>query len=364
MTALKAKNETVLGLENISVAESNLSFIDGLRGILGYKGRNIETIAFDQDFVSVCSLLWQGLTKTEDLHEGFGEARSLAFELMEKRPQILLREPMAAIRAGILAMADVSSELAPEILIVGSIPVWISGWYAMHTNLPALAPKPELAPVNDYLRMLFRAEADPALVRALETYLITVADHGMNASTFTARVIASTHSDMFSAVVGAIGALKGPLHGGAPGPVLDMLESIKTIENAEPWIRREVASGKRIMGMGHRIYRTRDPRAAIFERAIDLLSHSGISAEQLHFAREVEQACEKVLGELKPKIPIKANVEFYTAVLLDSIGLERSLFTPTFAFGRAVGWCAHIYEEKKYGRLIRPQLTYVGPQIF
>jgi citrate synthase len=182
----------------------------------------------------------------------------------------------------------------------------------------------------------------------------------MNASTFTARVVASTGSDLVSSIVAAIGALKGPLHGGAPGPVLDMLDAIGEPPRAEAWLEGELAAGRRLMGMGHRIYRVRDPRAAVLERALERLETSGVRTSRLSLARAVERAAEGVLAKRHPDRALKANVEFYTAVLLDAVGLPRTLFSPTFAVGRAAGWCAHVAEQRAHGRLIRPASRYVG----
>jgi citrate synthase len=178
----------------------------------------------------------------------------------------------------------------------------------------------------------------------------------MNASTFTARVVTSTGSDLVSAVVAAVGALKGPLHGGAPGPVLDMLDAIGTPDRAEQWLLGELAANRRIMGMGHRIYRVRDPRAAVLEQAV-----KSLASERLALAHAVEKAAAKILLERKPDRPLAANVEFYTAVLLDAVGLPREQFAPTFAVGRIGGWSAHVIEQRRTGRLIRPNSRYVGP---
>lgn len=201
----------------------------------------------------------------------------------------------------------------------------------------------------------------PASVRGLDAYLCCVVDHGMNASTFTARVVASTGSDTVSAIVAAISALKGPLHGGAPGPVLDMLDAVDTAPCARAWLETELAAGRRIMGMGHRVYQVRDPRAAALERAATMLEESGVSSERLPLARAVERAAEQLLAERHPNRHLRANVEFYTAVLLDSLGIPRTLFSPMFAASRVVGWCAHVDEQRSVGRLIRPASVYVGP---
>jgi citrate synthase len=196
---------------------------------------------------------------------------------------------------------------------------------------------------------------DAASVRALDAYLVTVVDHAMCASTFTARVIASTASDLISAMVGAVGALKGPLHGGAPGPVLDMLDAIGAPDRAEAWLLGELAAGRRIMGMGHRVYRVRDPRAAVLEEAVRPLA-----SPRLELARAVERAAAKILRDRKPDRALAANVEFYTAVLLDAVGLPREQFSATFAVSRLAGWSAHVLEQRRTGRLIRPSSHYIG----
>jgi citrate synthase len=233
--------------------------------------------------------------------------------------------------------------------------VFVAAWNRLRTGSQPIAPDPSLGHAADYLRMT-TGSADVVAARALEAYLVTVIDHGMNASTFTARVIASTGSDLISAVVGGVGALKGPLHGGAPGPVLDMLDAIGEPARAEAWLLGELAAGRRIMGMGHRIYRVRDPRAAVLETAVKPLA-----SPRLDLARAVETAAAKILRERKPDRPLAANVEFYTAVLLDAVGLPREQFAATFAVGRTAGWCAHVLEQRRVGRLVRPASKYVGP---
>jgi citrate synthase len=188
-------------------------------------------------------------------------------------------------------------------------------------------------------------------------------DHGMNASTFAARVIASTRSDMVSAVTGAIGALKGPLHGGAPGPVLDMLIDIKTAENCEPWVRAKLAKGERIMGFGHRVYKVRDPRAEVLSRVAEEMGGAALHDRQLFdLARSCEQTIIRVLDEVKPGRNLRTNVEFFTALVLQSLGLQPSSFVALFACGRVAGWCAHVIEQHAEDHLIRPQSEYVGPR--
>jgi citrate synthase len=211
--------------------------------------------------------------------------------------------------------------------------------------------------------MVHGHEPDPIAAKALDTYWVTVMDHGMNASTFTARVIASTRSDMVSAITGAIGALKGPLHGGAPGPVLDMLLEIGKVEKAEPWLRNELAQGRRIMGFGHRVYKVRDPRAEVLSRvALEMQSAQLENRHLFELAREVEKTALRVLEEHKPGRNLKTNVEFYTALVLQSLGLLPRSFVALFACGRVAGWAAHVIEQRAEDHLIRPQSEYVGPK--
>jgi citrate synthase len=199
-------------------------------------------------------------------------------------------------------------------------------------------------------------------VRGLETYLNTVVDHGLNASTFTARVITSTGSDLVSAVVGALGALKGPLHGGAPGPALDMVFEIGDAARAEPVLRGKLEAGEKLMGFGHRVYRVRDPRADVLAVAAERMFTRGGDMALYDLARAVERTALRLLAEYKPGRRLQTNVEFYTALLLHGLGLDASLFTPTFAVSRVAGWIAHCLEQKRANRIIRPQSVYAGPR--
>ena len=196
--------------------------------------------------------------------------------------------------------------------------------------------------------------------KKLETYLNTVIDHGLNASTFTARVIISTQSDMISAIVGALGALKGPLHGGAPGPALDMVFEIGTEDKAEAYLREKLNRGERLMGFGHRVYKVRDPRAEVLSTAAAQFYQMDGNMALYDLARQVEETAVRLLAEYKPGRGLQTNVEFYTALLLHGLGLPTQLFTPTFAIGRVGGWTAHCLEQRATGRLIRPKSAYVG----
>jgi len=238
---------------------------------------------------------------------------------------------------------------------------------AAHARLSAgkqpIAPRADLTHAANFLYMVHGKEPDPIAARAIDTYWVTVIDHGMNASTFAARVIASTRSDMVSAVTGAIGALKGPLHGGAPGPVLEMLKDIKSADRAEQWVRNELAAGRRIMGFGHRVYKVRDPRADVLSKTANAMSSAALEDRKLFdLARAVEQTVLKILEEVKPGRNLRTNVEFFTALVLQALGLDPRSFVATFACGRVAGWCAHVLEQHGEDHLIRPQSEYVGPK--
>jgi citrate synthase len=225
--------------------------------------------------------------------------------------------------------------------------------------LEPVAPDPEAGHAADCLRMIRGSSAEAEEVRALDTYLVAIIDHGLNASTFAARVVASTEAGLLSAVVAGLCALKGPLHGGAPGPVLDMLDAIGAREHAEAWLDDAIGRGERLMGFGHRIYRVRDPRADVLKGAVGRLRGRD---NRIGFAEAVEAAALRVLARRKPGRRLDTNVEFYTALLLEALGVPRSGFTPLFAAGRSAGWAAHAIEQATKGRIIRPQSRYVGPR--
>jgi len=276
---------------------------------------------------------------------------------------------MDALRMGIdtlslpqPAAAD-ADRRTQALALIARIPTIIAASARARAEQPAIAPDPALGEAANYLYMLTGARPDAERERALDTYLNTVVDHGLNASTFTARVIASTGSDVVSALVGAVGALKGPLHGGAPGPALDMVFEIGTADRAESFIREKLERGERLMGFGHRVYKVRDPRANMLAAATArLFEHGSADFALYEFVRQVEQTALALLEEYKPGRRLQTNVEFYTALLLHSIGLDSELFTPTFAMSRAVGWVAHYFEQQETERIIRPQSSYVGEQ--
>lgn len=354
------------GLEGIIVAETVISEVDGEGGRLIICGYEAETLAEKLCFEETCHLLWTGKMpgpgEKEQLQSKFGEARKTAFEKLQQFKALQVQpNAMDALRSFMSTFSGTAETNTDEfILLTAATAVFLGNWPHLKGGGQLSEPDAELTQSADVLRMLTGKKQSDEFAHALDAYMTAVSDHGMNASTFTCRVVASTASDNVSCIVAAIGALKGPLHGGAPGPVLKMLQEIDVPENAEKWIKAELAAGRRIMGMGHRIYRVRDPRAAIFESVVAKLEKSGTPAPRLNLARSVEKTAERILAEKHPERPLKANVEFFTAVLLDTIGIPHDLFTPAFAAGRVAGWCAHIKEQRAANRLIRPASKYVG----
>ncbi len=355
------------GLDGVVVAETCLSDVDGERGRLVVRGHDVEALAERADFEAACALLWSGELPGPEAHaelrRALGRARVRAFAHVRTfRAALGASDGMEALRGALAQLrATEIPELELRVELVAAVAVFAAAWARTRRGAPPIAPDPALGHAADFLRMASAHGSDPSRSRALDAYLVTAADHGMNASTFTARVVASTDSDTVSAVVAALGALKGPRHGGAPGPVLAMLDAIGEPENAARWIAGELEAGRRIMGMGHRVYRVRDPRAAVLERAVERLRETGLRSDRLDLARAVERVAVASLGERRPERRMAANVEFYTAVLLDAIGLPQELFSPTFAVARVAGWLAHIDEQRTSSRIIRPGSRYVGP---
>jgi citrate synthase len=356
---------TASGLDGIVLAHTVLSEVDGEHGRLVIRGYSVETLVERAIFEDVCALLWNGAWPSTDeravVRAALAEAREEAFAMLPSLGSAL-RTPdsMEGLRAAVGHLRSANSA-SDRVRLTGAIAVFAAAWAREQVHQSPVPPQPLLSHAADCLQMLSGTVPEPAYARALDAYLCCVVEHGMNASTFTARVVASTGSDAVSAIVAAIGALKGPLHGGAPGPVLAMLDAVSHASRARAWLEAELTAGRRIMGMGHRIYRVRDPRAAALERAAAALEGSGVSAERLALARAVEREAERLLAERHPDRHLRANVEFYTAVLLDSVGIPRTLFSPMFAASRVVGWCAHVDEQRTVGRLIRPASVYVGP---
>jgi citrate synthase len=354
------KDAAAAGLEGIPAATTALSDVQGDAGRLILCGRDLADFASNHGFESAAAEFW-AVARDErpaapaTLRQALGAAREAAFtrfhDLRAAFESLTISE---GLRLGLASLTESDS---PHFAATGAVPVFVANIARLKAARSPIPPDASLPHVDDFLRMLRGQEAPAREVEALSAYLVTVMDHGMNASTFTARVIASTQADVVSAVVGAYSALTGPLHGGAPEPVLEMLDEIGRPERASLWIAQRLAAGERIMGFGHRIYRVRDPRADVLKRALETL---GASNAKLGLARAVEEAAIEALRRHKPDRKLETNVEFYTAMLLDALSIPRGAFTPVFAMGRVVGWTAHAFEQRRTGRLIRPASVYVG----
>jgi citrate synthase len=351
-----------IGLDGVPAAETVLSHVDGERGELIIAGEHVADLAGRSGFEGVTALLWNGATgrslSEANVRASLGEARQRAFarlaDLLGATRGLSIVDGFRAAIAGLRA----ENGLDHEATIVGAFPV-IAGALVQRANgNDPVAPDPHISHAADTLRMLRGHTADAREVAALDAYFVTVCDHGMNASTFTTRVVASTQADLFAAITAGYCALTGPLHGGAPEPVLEMLDAIGTSERIKPWVDDALARGERLMGFGHRIYRVRDPRADVLKAAIERLAADGAD---LPFASEVEAYIRQALRRKNPDRPLETNVEFFTAILLDALAIPRQAFTPIFAVARCAGWTAHAREQQRTGRLIRPSSAYVGP---
>ncbi len=370
------------GLADIVLSETRLSRVDGQRGELVLAGYAVEDIAPRVSFEAMIHLLWTGSLPDDAelaaLRRALAERRilpgatvALLRKAAERRVHPMDTLNMATASLHLSTALSTSGEgpmqsVAPyddtALRLLASMPLMVAAYERLCQGLEPLAPHPELGHAAQLLYLLHGEEPSDIQARALDTYLNTVIDHGANASTFTARVIISTDSDLVSAVVGALGALKGPLHGGAPGPALDMVFEIGEASRAEAYLRAKLARGERLMGFGHRVYRVRDPRAAVLEGAARDLYREGPQRELYELARQVEAAALRLLAEHKPERQLRTNVEFYTALVLHGLGLRSDLFTPLFALSRTAGWIGHAEEQRRERRLIRPRLWYVGPE--
>lgn len=367
---------TPRGLDGVVAAQTRLSHVDGQAGKLIIGGYELSELAGRISFEGAAHLLWRGRLPTPDeltsLRREIAGLRALPDEAMQVVQAAAQTPPIDALR---MACATLSLDLhnpdgiTPEDdlqaakRLTARFPTIVAAHARVVAGKQPIAPRADLTHAANFLYMVHGKEPDPIAARAIDTYWVTVIDHGMNASTFAARVIASTRSDMVSAVTGAIGALKGPLHGGAPGPVLEMLKDIESADRAEQWVRNELAAGRRIMGFGHRVYKVRDPRADVLSKAADAMSGAALQDRKLFdLARSVEQTVLRILEEVKPGRNLRTNVEFFTALVLQALGLDPRSFVATFACGRVAGWCAHVIEQHAEDHLIRPQSEYVGPR--
>ncbi|HEY6362292.1 MAG TPA: citrate synthase/methylcitrate synthase [Vicinamibacterales bacterium] len=353
------------GLDGIVAATTRLSHVDGERGELVIAGYPLSELAGNATFEETTWLLWHGDLPSRPRLDTFRADLAAARALPPATVMLLAecaRGGLDAMDALRIAAGTISMTSNEACAIVAQFPTIVATFWRLRRGAGPIAPRRDLGHAENFLYMLGGEAPDPERVRALETYLNTVIDHGLSASTFTARVITSTGSDLVSAVVGALGALKGPLHGGAPGPALDMVFEIGDASRAEEILRRKIEAGDKLMGFGHRVYRVRDPRADVLAAAAERLYTRAGDMSLYTLARSVEATAIRLLEEYKPGRRLQTNVEFYTALLLHGLGLDAALFTPTFAVSRVSGWIAHAFEQSRANRIIRPQSEYSGPR--
>jgi citrate synthase len=363
------------GLKGVIVAETSVGDVRGTEGFYHYRQYDAVELASKRTLEDVWHLLFEGELPDAGQREAFvasiRELREVPGSIKPLLPGIARAgerfTPLDAMRTAVSLVAD-AGDFRPSLDIDAAtlkanamqvcavIPTLIMSLHRLNQGLEPIDPHPDLGYGANYLWMLTGEVPDPDVARAIEQYQMTTVDHGFNASTFTSRVVTSTGADLGAAVVAGIGALSGPLHGGAPSRALDLLDAIGTADNARPYLMEAVQRGDKIMGFGHAVYKTDDPRS-VFLRGVA----ERIGAGKIDFAKVVEGTVVDVLAELKPGRDLYANVEFYAGVVMDHCGLPRDLFTPTFASSRVIGWCANILEQAADNRIIRPSARYVGP---
>jgi citrate synthase len=358
------------GLEGITVAETRLSDIDGESGELVIGGYPVDELATNATYEESVYLLFHGRLPTADELDAFradlADRRDVGAEVHAVLERAAREEkpPMDALRMGAAAATLGTDDGDPETdarRAIAVFPTVVAAYWRYRQGEDPLDPRPDLGHAANYLYMLTGERPDEAAVRGLETYLSAVVDHGLNASTFTARTVVSTESDVVSAATAAVGTLKGPLHGGAPGPVLEMLREVHETGDPEGYVREALDAGERLMGFGHRVYRVRDPRAAVLESAARRFYESADEDGFFASVRAFEEVAVDALAERYPERRLDTNVEFYTAALLSGVGVPKDLFTTTFAVSRVGGWMAHALEQLDDNRLVRPRSRYVGP---
>ncbi|MFH9072435.1 citrate synthase/methylcitrate synthase [Streptomyces alboflavus] len=367
--------EVPRGLAGVVVTETQLGDVRGREGFYHYRQYSAVELAQTRSFEDVWHLMFHGSLPDAAQRAAFAQQaatlRHLPEEVRAALPGIArasaLSGPLAGLRSalslfgaakGFRPVYDIDGDQRRADALTASavVPTLLTALYRLGQGLDPVEPRDDLPYAANYLYMLTGSEPDADRARAVEQYLISTIDHGFNASTFTGRVIASTGADVAACLVGAVGALSGPLHGGAPSRALDTLDAIGTPDRIDPWIRERVLAGERIMGFGHPVYRTEDPRSRML-RGIA----RGFGGELVAFAVEVERQVEAILAELKPGRELHTNVEFYAGVVMELCGLPREMFTPTFASARVVGWSANILEQAEDSKIIRPAARYAGP---
>lgn len=356
-----------VGLEGVAIAESEISSVNGEKGELIYRGYWAEQLTQDHKYEDIVYLLWNGELPTSAQAESFRKQLADLREIPGYIKDIIQKLPpntpvMSVLRTAVSALEVPGPAWPPTqeqaMKVLACAPTIIMYYHNLNSGSGEREPDLSLDHAENYLYMLHGEKPIEAHARALETYLMLSADHDMNASTFTSRVVTSTEADIISAFTAAIGALIGPLHGGAPSKVDDMLDEIGNEKNVEPWLREKLEKGERLMGFGHRVYKTYDPRAAALREVTKKF------ADQSHLFKlslYVEEVATRLLEEYKPGRNLYPNLEFWAAGVMRTINLPRTLYTPTFCVGRIGGWGAHIMEQAAHNRLIRPSAIYTGP---
>jgi citrate synthase len=348
------------GLEGVLAGETHLSKVDGANGRLTYRGYRIGDLVERGSYAAVANLLWTG-SWDPDARLATAPVPEAVLTTLRSLPRSA--KPMDALRTAVSAWgATQTLDWPPTVEQARSLtafsPSALAAFARIREGKDPIEPDPGLDLVEGFLYQLKGERPDGGTARALDAYFIVGAEHGFNASTFTARVITSTMSDIASAVAGAIGTMKGPLHGGAPSEVVDQLAKMGSVEHAEAWLSNALDNHERLMGFGHRVYRAYDPRAAALRKVAEGMEHK---PDWLQLAIQVEDVALRLLAERHPDRALKTNVEFYAAPVLQGVGLSPDLFPATFSLARHAGWTAHVLEQAAANRLIRPDVRYVGP---
>ncbi|KAB2591916.1 citrate synthase/methylcitrate synthase [Streptomyces arboris] len=362
------------GLAGVVVTDTALGDVRGREGFYHYRQYSAIELAQTRSFEDVWYLMFHGelpdRAQAADFTARTASLRALPADVTEALPAIAragaVSGPLAGLRTALSLLGasrgyrpvydlDADRRRADALAACAAVPTILTALQRLGEGLEPVEPREDLPYAANYLYMLTGTEAEPERVRAVEQYLISTIDHGFNASTFTARVVASTGADLAACLVAAVGALSGPLHGGAPSRALDTLDAIGTPDRIDGWIREQVLSGRRIMGFGHPVYRTEDPRSRMLKSIAQ-----GFGGPLVDFAVEVEQQVEAILAELKPGRELHTNVEFYAGVVMELCGLPRAMFTPTFCAARVIGWSANILEQAEDSKIIRPAARYIG----
>ena len=368
------------GLKGVVVSDTAIGDVRGKEGFYHYRQYSAIELAETRTLEDVWALIFDGaLPASASASRAFratvGRERVLAPRVAAALPGLVRAatprgapfEPLAVLRAalslwgaqrGLRPLLDIDHETlrVDALALCAAVPVLLAAILRIHDGLDPIQPSPKLGHAADWLHLLTGQQASPAAARAVEQYLISTIDHGFNASTFAARVVAGTGADLGACVVAAVGALSGPLHGGAPSRALDALDEIGSVDHVDAWLRPRLAAGSKVMGFGHAVYRTADPRGVLLRRIAE-----GLGGDLVDRAAGIEQRIEEVLAEVKPGRELRANVEYWAGVVMELCGLPRAAFTPTFTVSRAIGWCAHVMEQAADGKIIRPSARYVGP---